>query len=262
MSTQPPPAPDPILLALSRKLVLLLLLILTSAMGLVVLLLNTRISMPVLAFLLTDGIMGLVAGFSVRRIIPKKALVLRIFASLAFISGGLALLGWFTGWRFGIELYAAKAGWMIGWEIGQILLATGAALLVLFAWQAPANRSAAAPNRKTKTKLPHARRKPQKRTGRTSEPGPAPASPATGLAARPVSQAAAALPEKPKRKRTGASRPKLVLSGEEEHRCPYCLELIEPNDPRGVVECEICHTQHHADCWAITGACQVPHFTS
>jgi hypothetical protein len=29
-----------------------------------------------------------------------------------------------------------------------------------------------------------------------------------------------------------------------------------------VVECEICHTLHHADCWAITGACQVPHFTA
>jgi hypothetical protein len=54
--------------------------------------------------------------------------------------------------------------------------------------------------------------------------------------------------------------PALVhLVGEEEHRCPYCLELVEPNDPRGITICPECHTYHHADCWAVTGACQVPH---
>lgn len=50
------------------------------------------------------------------------------------------------------------------------------------------------------------------------------------------------------------------LLGEEEHRCPFCLELVEPDDTRGMVECPICHTRHHADCWAVTGACQVPHY--
>jgi hypothetical protein len=23
--------------------------------------------------------------------------------------------------------------------------------------------------------------------------------------------------------------------------------------------CPICHTHHHADCWEVTGTCQVPH---
>jgi hypothetical protein len=50
------------------------------------------------------------------------------------------------------------------------------------------------------------------------------------------------------------------LVGEEEHRCPYCLELVQKNDPRGITTCPICHTQHHADCWALTGVCQVPHY--
>ena len=50
------------------------------------------------------------------------------------------------------------------------------------------------------------------------------------------------------------------LVGEEEHRCPYCLELVTKNDPRGITVCPICHTQHHADCWALTGVCQVPHY--
>ena len=49
------------------------------------------------------------------------------------------------------------------------------------------------------------------------------------------------------------------LVGETEHRCPYCLETVVRNDPRGVRVCPICHTHHHADCWAVTGTCQVPH---
>lgn len=47
--------------------------------------------------------------------------------------------------------------------------------------------------------------------------------------------------------------------GAEEHRCPYCLETVVYNDPRGVEICSICHTHHHADCWEVTGICQVPH---
>ena len=45
----------------------------------------------------------------------------------------------------------------------------------------------------------------------------------------------------------------------EEHRCPYCLDTVTRADPRGVKECEVCRSLHHADCWAITGMCQVPH---
>jgi hypothetical protein len=49
------------------------------------------------------------------------------------------------------------------------------------------------------------------------------------------------------------------LGGDIVDVCPYCLEEVTPNDPRGVVVCEICGTPHHADCWAITGKCEVPH---
>jgi hypothetical protein len=60
---------------------------------------------------------------------------------------------------------------------------------------------------------------------------------------------------KPNRRR--AFRVRLV--GDEERRCPYCLEEVRKKDPRGVKICPICHTYHHADCWAVTGTCQVPH---
>ncbi len=49
------------------------------------------------------------------------------------------------------------------------------------------------------------------------------------------------------------------FTGSVEHRCPFCLEIVKKKDPRGVKVCPICHTHHHADCWAITGTCQVPH---
>jgi ribosomal protein L37AE/L43A len=62
----------------------------------------------------------------------------------------------------------------------------------------------------------------------------------------------------PKPARSTASG--IHLIGKEEHRCPYCLEEVTSNDARGVKICPICHTYHHADCWAVTGACQVPHY--
>jgi hypothetical protein len=58
------------------------------------------------------------------------------------------------------------------------------------------------------------------------------------------------------------NRPAVHIAVHEEHRCPYCLEPVSRNDPRGTVECQICHTLHHKDCWDITGNCQVPHLTT
>ncbi len=47
-----------------------------------------------------------------------------------------------------------------------------------------------------------------------------------------------------------------------EDRCPYCFDVVKRKDPRGVKVCEVCGTPHHADCWAITGKCQVPHLNT
>ena len=63
-----------------------------------------------------------------------------------------------------------------------------------------------------------------------------------------------------KRKRSHRRAIDVALTGE--HRCPYCLDPVVRNDSRGVKECEVCHTLHHADCWAITGFCQVPHLNT
>jgi len=49
------------------------------------------------------------------------------------------------------------------------------------------------------------------------------------------------------------------LSEDIEHSCPYCLETVLKNDIRGTKKCKVCKTLHHADCWEVTGLCQVPH---
>lgn len=64
---------------------------------------------------------------------------------------------------------------------------------------------------------------------------------------------------KKKRLRKNKHAADVKFVGAQEHSCPYCLELVAANDPRGVMVCSICNTQHHADCWGITGACQIPH---
>lgn len=67
---------------------------------------------------------------------------------------------------------------------------------------------------------------------------------------------------RPKKKRLSRRKPKIQFALVEEHRCPYCLDTVSRNDPRGVKECDVCHTLHHADCWSITGVCQVPHLNT
>lgn len=71
-----------------------------------------------------------------------------------------------------------------------------------------------------------------------------------------------AQPTRSRLKRLFSRKPNLQISLYEEHRCPFCLDEVKRNDPRGVKKCEVCNALHHADCWAITGMCQVPHLNS
>jgi hypothetical protein len=64
---------------------------------------------------------------------------------------------------------------------------------------------------------------------------------------------------KPKRRKVHRLRQKVHLGRSVTTVCPFCLEEVLPKDPRGRVVCDICGTPHHADCWAISGKCEVPH---
>ncbi len=252
MSSPGTPPPEPVHIALVRKLILLILLMIVAALGLVMLLRNIRIVSLFLPHILSDAAMGLIAGFSVRWVLRKQTVFLRFVSVLAFLIGGLELLGWFTGWQIGLGpliLGHTSVDW---YSLGQLFLGAGISLLALYAWTPPAPIVVdPTPSPKPINRLPRRRQRPEKRPRRAAKPK--------------VQSAPAAVSKQsaePKRKRSSHRRPRLQLSNEVEHRCPYCLELIDPDDPRGTVECKICHTLHHADCWAITGACQVPHYTA
>jgi hypothetical protein len=250
MSNPVPPSLEPAQIVLVRKIILLSLLMIVAALGLVLLLRHIQIYSLIFPHILSDAAMGLIAGVSARWVLRNQTVFLRIISILAFLIGGLELLGWFTGWQIGfgpLKFGLSRVDWS---SLGQLLLAAGVSLLTLYAWTEPTPAPVQPSHGPLSNKRPAGSRQSfQKRR-------------------RPVrsrSKTAPALePETPisvKDKDALQRKPVLQLSDEEEHRCPYCLELIDIDDPRGIVECKICHTLHHADCWAITGACQVPHFT-
>ena len=249
MSNPSTPPPEPVQIVLARKLILLILLMIVAPLGLVMLLRHIRIVSLLLPHIFSDATIGLIAGFSARWVLRKQTLFLRVISVLAFLIGALELLGWFTGWQVGLgplKFGLTSVDWS---SLGQLLLGTSIALLTLFAWTQP-TPDALRPTPETESikRSPRTRQQLKKRPRRSARPK------------APAAEAKQSV--EPKRKHLAHRKPQLQLSDEEEHRCPYCLELIGPDDPRGTVECEICHTLHHADCWAITGACQVPHYTS
>jgi hypothetical protein len=251
MSDPATPPVEPVRIVLVRKLILLSLLMVVAALALTLLLRNIRVSSLLLPQILSDATMGLIAGLSARWVLHKLPVFLRIISALAFLIGGLELLGWFTAWQVGLGLL--KFGYnLVDWyNLGQLLLGTGIVLLALYAWVVP-NPTVVrpAPGPKSVKQTLRTRKPPKKRPRRVARPR-----------VQPLPATVAEQPIQPKQRRIVHRKSQLRLSDEVEHRCPYCLELIIPNDPRGTVECKICHTLHHADCWAITGACQVPHYT-
>jgi hypothetical protein len=247
----PSPAPlEPVHIVLVRKIILLGLLMVVAALGMVLLLRHIHIYSLILPHILSDAALGLIAGVSARWVLRNQTVFLRIVTVLAFLVGGLELLGWFTGWQIGfgpLKFGLSSVDWS---SLGQLLLSGGISLLTLYAWIPPISgpvQPAPAP-------------KPARRPPRPRGPMSKRRRPASSRSKTVPAGATGQLVDL--NARTNARRkPMLMLSDEEEHRCPYCLELIDTDDPRGTVECSICHTLHHADCWAITGACQVPHFT-
>jgi hypothetical protein len=90
--------------------------------------------------------------------------------------------------------------------------------------------------------------------------------PRVNIVSRPSSNGNIIRPPKIKRQRRskifGWARHQthqVQLTGAEEHSCPFCLETVSFSDPRGVEICSVCNTHHHADCWEVTGTCQIPH---
>jgi hypothetical protein len=219
---------------------------------------------PLVLDLVGAGLVGLLAGLTVRFILRGWTEVLKLLAVL------LALLVWMlvaeatyaalVGFQPLDYLRRADNNWV---EMGQLALGCLGAIVGGVGRRQPGPLEVApAPRPRREVPLP-ARRRPR----RQHRPSTAPRR-RTGprQAARVRKRAVVSLPQLrlPSRRRRRPmpvrKAPEARVIAKAEDRCPYCLELIEKRDPRGVVVCEICGTPHHKDCWeAGGGKCQVPH---
>ena len=229
---------------------------------------------------------GLASGVASRTVFYQWSGFTRFFVALFVLPFGLFVLGVFTNWQVGI---GPLSPWVKGIIPRDELIQLGVALLValicLDAWRNPRpkenQQDIHASSRKRKKQTPPTTasiqtvepRLPQTNTPenviflpkRNSRPKILKADRVrnrTNSAVDKLIFKHTAQPTLSRRKRLSNRKPMLQISAFEEHRCPYCLDVVKRDDPRGTKECEVCHSLHHADCWAITGMCQVPHLNS
>ena len=262
---------------LSRKLTLLFLLISAYALGLV-LLFYKRLDFPLILFtFFADCTLAIVAGFGSRLVLSKQHWFIRSMAAMLMVMVGQVILGYFSQWRIGLDVPQLLDGYVSWMDMSHLTLGILAAMSALWAWWRPRPnpefddfpapvsvtplRSNTGQAGRPRVRLPHnwslnpGTMTSRPRVGSHSGNGGHPAS-------RPRLKLVTGQAVRPKPRRSSRHRPHVQLALVEEHRCPYCLEPVSRTDPRGVKECEVCHALHHADCWAITGTCQVPHLNS
>ncbi len=263
------------------KLLVLLVLVSASAFGLV-LLFREKSDYPVwLENWFAVVTLALVSGFGSRWILNRRSGFVRFIVAMFTYLFGLFLLGLFSEWKYGLGPFEI---WPKQVDVdGLIQVAVGLVIFILAfrAWKkrptlatqaVAAPQPVPAPRAKPVVTPPRARPSAAKPSQRKSvleflKPAAKPSNvKRAGRVARPKKTVkpirAEDLPVSQKKRRSWRGQPKVQFAIMEEHRCPFCLEPVSRVDPRGVVECDVCHTLHHKDCWEITGVCQVPHFNS
>jgi hypothetical protein len=281
---------------LARKLTLLALLVTAAAIALVLLLRRYGGISPLLFNFLADGSIGLLTGFGCRLVLRRRNEFIRGLCSAALSILGLAFLGYLTNWGSGIgpiELRMVDVHWLDRFhlalqlplrlgrhtmdlvDLGHMFIAVDTSWLALRVWRkrrrSPAKTagplfSASNEGMQSERSSLLAVQPPaaQRVRPRVASGGSLPVQSSRGR--RPLIAVLHARPSPPasrsRRRQLTHRKPAVQLAAYAEHRCPYCLEDVKRNDGRGSVECPICHTLHHKDCWDITGTCQVPHLNA
>jgi Prokaryotic RING finger family 1 len=224
-------------------------------------LLTSRLSspaQPLVIALAGMGLIGLLTGVVAGLALRGTNGVLRWAVAVFALLVGLIVFEAVYGLLRGQSLVAALRLADDGLKVAQAGLGILGATLGIQVGRMPAARAiATTPARRR----PAARPPAQAQSPRTAR------RPARARTAQPGRSVALSVPAP---SRPSIRRPKrrkgLRFTGDQVHLgkqtsavCPYCLEEVKPNDPRGKVVCRICGTPHHADCWAITGKCEVPH---
>jgi len=282
---------------LIRKVFLLFLLVLACAIGLFILF-RQKGDFPLILFnVLADTSLGLSAGLGTRFLLRQRNWLLQGLTSTAISIIGLAILGYLTGWKSGIGPFHAglirvelpiwaNLSLLLPLQFGRssmdlldlayMVIAVDTSWIALRAWKrsprtgrqslvTPARQSTWAHTPEVRPAIVRSvpvqkiRVPPGSRLNsnarRKNNGRPLISRPAASAFARPANT-------RSKRRNSLRHRPEVQLAVHEEHRCPYCLEDVNRKDSRGVVECQVCHTLHHKDCWDITGSCQVPHLNT
>jgi hypothetical protein len=239
-------------------------------------LVNQSLAPDVLKYALLIAL-GIAAGFNARRIFFERSFVFRFACALFALFIALGVLNVFSRGFIGLNLLRAYPS-VTQWD-GPISFALAGlfAFLSLRAWRGSAREIVVEPRSAAPVVVGP---EPAPRRTRARAARPVPGSLAASFAAlrqsvsSGLSRLTPAAPagrtsakrkaKKPTKRKLRNVRPArrsvgVLLSGEEEHVCPYCLEEVVKNDRRGVKVCKVCKTWHHGDCWAITGVCQVPH---
>ena len=279
---------------LMRKVLLLLLSVVALALGLV-LLLERGHPAPMLMFdLLADGSIGAMMGLGSRFVLRPRHWLIRAVVSASLSIVGLVLLGFLTDARSGIgpfHLQLMSVNWLdragVALQVPRLpgnsptdlldavhmVIAINVSWIALRAWRSGPSSitSHAVAARRVGTSVVAV---PVRMSAGMTASAPA-MRPSSQARSRPVvrrmiiggtsvSRAIAIRPRNSGSRSRGLfrRRPAVQLAAYEEHRCPYCLEDIKRDGIRGSVECPVCRTLHHKDCWEITGTCQVPHLNS
>ena len=256
---------------LLRKLVLLSLLTTAYALGLVMLFSKaTWFPLPLFSFF-ADSTVAIVAGFGTRLLLSRRHWLIRFVTATVMSLGGLAILGYFSEWEIGIDVIALSRGFVSLQDMIHLIVGITAAWAALWAWYRPAPRGdideLIEPSESAVVVQPRRISQPRSWLPKTRMRIGSGVDGHSGNGSGPSVRARLKLvtrqPTRPKRIRgPHVRRPHVQLALVEEHRCPYCLEPVVRTDPRGTKKCEVCHSLHHADCWAITGTCQVPHLNT
>jgi len=271
-----------------RFFIVILQTVLISQLLLLTFLVRLYVNMTLLKYIVVL-LVGLLAGFSTRRFLTGRTRVLQLLAALISIALSLASLHILSEGFIGINLYYGSNNTPDWQGLTQFGLAALGSLLVINAFRTrtapkevlPAPAAAAPqPKAKPKRSLPRfsfpALKKSEPKVTKIAPAKKERVSPKKSTtkkasktlaiqktAAKPKKLAVVAAPKskakKTTRKAKKNAKTEIKFVGKEEHICPYCLDPVEDHHPRGVKICTICKTRHHADCWGITGACQIPH---
>lgn len=264
---------------LPRKLVILLLLVVSSSLWLYILFHERRLSYGRSVQEIMAGIViGFVAGLGAQLILSQRDGLFRFVSAMAADVTGIYLLGFISNGRYGIS----KFGWLpraIDYD-GLNLVGIGFLIIVLLSLLFRRTKVIVIPEPiQTLSSLEEADHtslvqvdpsssvsisnpaRPRITWSRLFKPGSLQIERSNGHRTgtgriRPIKAAPVIAPKR--RRRSRKARVQLALV--EEHRCPYCLEAVIRTEPH--VECTVCHTLHHKDCWDITGTCQVPHLNN